>query len=442
MPRMSKTAFFNGSRSASRAHPQRGAATLIVVMVLFFIMAMMAAFANRNLMFEQRIAANYYRSGVAFDAAEAGAEWALAMLNSGNVNGQCQSIATASLSFKNRYLTIDPQTRFITALRPNFNISAKPDAACVRVDGTGWQCQCSNTGWTVPAVVAAATMQPSFTITIQPSTQAGVMGISSLGCTASSVNECLAANTTAVVYESSTGKASVSIQVALVSALKMPPPTPLTIAGAVSMDATGLGLHNSDPRSSGLLMVSGGANSTGWIDSRLDSLPGTPPQQALISADPALSTLTADKLFATFFGMSPARYQAQPAMRVVTCSADCATDLVTAYGQGVRLAWIDGAATLGGDIILGTAANPMLVVVNGALTITGPKQIFGLLYARGNIVWTSGTTQPSLLTGALIGEGTLRSAGLVDIVYQAAIMNALSNQVGSFVRVPGSWNSD
>ena len=58
-----------------------GAAALIVVMMLFFVISMVAAYASRNLIFEQKTSANQYRATQAFEAAEAGLEWAAAMLN-------------------------------------------------------------------------------------------------------------------------------------------------------------------------------------------------------------------------------------------------------------------------------------------------------------------------------------------------------------------------
>ena len=67
---------------------QRGAAALIVVMLLFFIISLVAAYAGRNLIFEQRTSTNQYRATQAFEAAEAGLEWALAMLNGGRVDGR------------------------------------------------------------------------------------------------------------------------------------------------------------------------------------------------------------------------------------------------------------------------------------------------------------------------------------------------------------------
>ena len=69
----------------SRRTP-RGVAALTVVMVLFFIMALVAAYTNRNLVFEQRISANSYRLARAADAAEAGLDWTVALLNGGPVS--------------------------------------------------------------------------------------------------------------------------------------------------------------------------------------------------------------------------------------------------------------------------------------------------------------------------------------------------------------------
>ena len=57
-------------RLPTQREQQRGAATLVVVMVLFLIMALLAAYANRSLVFEQRIANGYYRASLAQEMAE------------------------------------------------------------------------------------------------------------------------------------------------------------------------------------------------------------------------------------------------------------------------------------------------------------------------------------------------------------------------------------
>ncbi|MBL0296207.1 MAG: pilus assembly PilX N-terminal domain-containing protein [Betaproteobacteria bacterium] len=87
---------------------QGGVASLTVVMVLFFILSLVAAYTSRNLIFEQRTAGNLHRSTQAFEAAEAGVEWALTMLNSGRIDATCAaSTNVANDSFRQRYLTID-----------------------------------------------------------------------------------------------------------------------------------------------------------------------------------------------------------------------------------------------------------------------------------------------------------------------------------------------
>ena len=91
------------ARGASPWTRQSGAASLIVVMILFFILSLVAAYTNRSLIFEQRTASNQYRSTQALEAAEAGVEWALAMLNSGRITATCApSVTVADPSFRQR----------------------------------------------------------------------------------------------------------------------------------------------------------------------------------------------------------------------------------------------------------------------------------------------------------------------------------------------------
>ena len=94
------------------ARRESGAASLIVVMVLFFLMSLVAAYTSRNLIFEQRTSVNQYRATQAYEAAEAGLEWALTLLNSGRIGADCleTGAATTDTSFRQRYLAIDADT--------------------------------------------------------------------------------------------------------------------------------------------------------------------------------------------------------------------------------------------------------------------------------------------------------------------------------------------
>ncbi|WIV99956.1 PilX N-terminal domain-containing pilus assembly protein [Kinneretia aquatilis] len=433
---------------------QRGAATLVVVMVLFLIMAMMAAYANRNMVFEQRIATNYYRANVAVEAAEAGIEWTLGMLNGTNIDNSCQSASTATTSFRSRYLTtIDPRDRSIAVRQSPTGVVTLGHAACVKNDTQGtWTCQCRDGMVTMtqfPAAPAAERLQPAFYVTLDrraansatppPARKPGTVRLRSVGCSGSSIPTCSNPESNALAMH---GRSTVEADIALVSALKNAPASPLTVKGMLTVDAESLGLHNSDPRANGMLLVTGEArpSSPALRTDRMSSLPGSDPTTAILDNDLSLKNAPTGRMFSRYFGMTLQQYLDQPAMRKITCpEADCGSTLVTAYARGVRMAWVDGPVTIASNVTLGSAAMPMVIVAKGTLTLEGPMQLTGLIYATGQGRWTGSSTQPSLITGLLMLEGSLDVTGRADIWYHPSVVNQLKNATGSFVRMPGSW---
>jgi PilX N-terminal len=410
----------------SRRMGQQGAATLVVVMVLFFIMAMMAAFMNRNLVFEQRIASNYFRSGLALETAEAGAEWSLSALNGIAIDAACRNDPSPGSSFRQRYLTLAPDR--------SMTITSPAIAACVASAEDGWVCQCPTSGGlTTPVLTASPALQPMFAVQFIRSPRPGVIRLQVSACT-DLVSRCVS---TGSASRSGLAKSVIEFDAALVSALKVPPAAPLIVRGTVDLGSTGLGLHNSDPNVSGLLLQAGGSYN-GSLE-RLTSTPGTPGRDALISDDPTLTQGTSEQMFALYFGMTPSSYLQQPAMREVICESDCSLALLNAYASGARLLWTRAATRIASNITLGTAADPVVLVVNGDLTLDGPMLLNGIVHARGHASWSNPSGQPALLTGALISEGNMTASGSVDINYSSGVLGTISNQRGSFVRVPGSW---
>ncbi len=162
---------------------QRGMAALVVVTVLFIITSLVAAYTSRNLIFEQRTSANQYRSTQAFEAAEAGIEWSLALLNHGNITSACESSTdTSATSFRQRYLDIDTGTGNITPRFPTSD-EAQLMPSCV-FDGGNWSCDCPSDA--APALVApaGAGVFPAFRVRFTAVTgQPGVVRIESNGCT-------------------------------------------------------------------------------------------------------------------------------------------------------------------------------------------------------------------------------------------------------------------
>lgn len=425
--------------------PTRGAASLIVVMVLFFLLSLVAAYSGRNLIFEQRTSVNQFRAVQGFEAAEAGLEWALALLNGGRIGDTCLETGATSTqtSFRQRYLNIDPITGRITHRLAADGAMLTP--SCV-FNGATWICSCPSDGAPVLAQPLGNAVFPAFRLRFVTPTglRPGVVGIEVQGCTRLN-NACLNFPGTAVDSE---GRALVSAFIALKPALATPPAAALTVFGDVSPgsvvnayntenDRGGLALHVGNP--SGAVI-----NTGGFV---LRGPPGASAAAAAVLEDPFLRALSdaPSRVFPTMLGTWPVTYRQQPAVVEFTCPiADCRGALASrvALNPG-RIFWIQGDLTLdsAGDIgSLPDPANPaapgpVMLVVTGSLVFSSPGvRLFGFVYSQNGNWQGSGQIQ-----GAAFIEGSLGAAAAPTVNVVGSVMDAMRMQNGSFVRVPGSW---
>jgi Tfp pilus assembly protein PilX len=199
---------------------QRGAAALVITLMLFLALALAALALNRHLVFEQRSAANQARATQAFEAAEAGLEWAQAQLNDAErIGADCQpSNDPTATSFRQRYLSIDRVTGAVTpsAVR----------ASCVRT-AASWSCSCPASGPVVLATPAGSALAPAFSIRFEPGPRAGTVRVVSNGCTALS-GACAPGSA-----EAPDAAAHTEATLALFAGLRTPPTTALTSRDAV-----------------------------------------------------------------------------------------------------------------------------------------------------------------------------------------------------------------
>jgi len=467
------------------SHPpgkaQRGVATLAVVMVLFFIIAMTAAYTSRNMIFEQKTSANQYRSTLAIEAAEAGIEWTLAQLNGGLVNDSCGS-GSPTVSFQQRYLQITDDLALATNGRV-LNRAGRPTAAvgnwpACAFDGSGWNnpshCACPNDTAATPGAVTGSDLFPAFRVWLahpSPIARPGVVTLQVNGCTklpASAGERCLDLDPQGDVGD---GLASLRLLLALRSALVAPPPAAVTAREAVTPDAPGtdprLRAINTDPRTNGITINAGGAVNLTLVTSI--SLPGTPGDLAVVPGDaklialapaPGAGSLTAsERMFVSTFGMTRQTYLEQPGLRrcgvagVPTCTAANINTLL-AENPG-RIIWAEGNVTLDADVgtpanpVAGTKAVPVLLVVNGnTLTLGAGVDVVGFVYLTGGTAGGAVTINlPDAavgITGALVSETSLAtasagSASRLTVTYDPVVLNTLRTGYGSWVRVPGSW---
>lgn len=435
MPRV--TAIQLGTSSRGR---QAGAASLVVVMVLFFVISMVAAYTNRNLIFEQRTSANQYRATRALEAADAGVEWAVALLNTGRITGSCStSTSTADTTFRQRYLDIDPAGGNITARKRSGGEDLLP--SCV-YNGANWNCDCPADAAPSLTAPSAAGTYPAFRVRFRTiGSQPGVVHIDVNGCTALS-EDCLKFPGEATPGE---GRATVHAVVALRNAMMAMPSAALTVRSTVNSTAS-LGLFNTRAIDGvqNLTVHAGGASSL--PAGRLVGPAGTPGANTVFDSDPKIAALaTGDRFFHNVFGMSRNTYRDQPGSIVMDCSVVACTAAQLRDKAGLnpgRVFWVIGDLALDSAGDIGTPDAPLVLQVTGNLTFSADAKVHGLVYSHATSAATPGSwtgAGAGSIVGGAMSEGSFAGTATTDIVYDRDVLTRLRTMTGSFVRVPGSW---
>lgn len=425
---------------------QRGAATLIVVMLLFFIVSLVAAYAARNLIFEQKTATNQYRATQALEAAEAGLEWALAMLNGSRIDANCSPLVPPDFSqpsFRQRYLNISVDGNYTPRLWADGVTRERP--SCVRAAG-GWNCSCPSGVSPASTIPGGGGVNPAFRVCFEAVNppQPGVVRVVSTGRTAFVDQSC----DTPVEGMAGEAAASVSVVVALSSALPVPPSAALTAGRNATLTGTTVTLVNTDPSTNGVTTQVGGTLTATSTTFTRHSLPGTPGDRSSI-VDLQLGSLTPAELSTSHLRMPLATYKGQPGSVVVDCSADCANRLNNAVRSNPgRIVWVDNGLNLSTSISLGTDGEPAMIVVDGDIALSGTNvDIVGLLYSQRDISITG--TNLTVRGAVLAARDFSRSGTNTTIEYNPAhltqpllippVLTQLHLSSGSLVRVPGSW---
>jgi len=402
-------------------------------------MSLVAAYASRNLIFEQKTSANNYRATQAFEAADAGLEWAIAMLNGGRVDASCtppNPVNTALSNFRDRYLTIDDNGIHVTGLT----------AACVRGE-SGWSCSCPISGAPVLTAPTGTAATPTFSVSffaMSPPAQPTVVRVTVTGCSNFS-SACYAGASAAAE-----ARAEVGALLGLAPSLTQVPAAALTVRRNLNAPAALI----SNPV--GVVINSGG---TAFVTTpNLHGPAGSPPR--VDDNDTSLSPLTTaggmsegEMMFLANFGMAPTTYRTLPAVVRFSCGTECGAQLQTvATMHPGRVIWVDGPLNIHSVATLGSVAAPVILVIGGDVSIgsAGNLTVNGLVYSRG-ATWDNGTGT-ALVRGAFVAEGNAAGdfviAGAPSIAFDTDVVERLklakARQVpdfGSIARVPGSWRN-
>lgn len=425
--------------------PARGVAALTVVMILFFVMALVAAYTNRNLLFEQRISANSYRSTRALEAADAGVEWTVAMLNAGRIDGNCRPTTNAAFGdFRSRYLVRVDTAVNVPGGEGGFNLpwgattANRVYPACIVRDGA-LRCICPVTGEATPDIGAPADgIGSAFRIAFflpGNAVRAGAMQFTSRGCSnpGSGSNSCFAQNDGMPAVD---GVSAALTTVGLLRALPVAPLAPLTTGQKVLNGGGKLVVVNRDTQTDGLTVRAGDDIEADKTDlSRLRT--GVDTWQAGDVKLAAAAAAANEGWFRAMFAMDPATYRQQPAVIRLDCAAGCtATQLTDALAGNPRNPiWMDGNLNLATAGALGSAANPLMLIVTGTLTVAANVNVTGFVHAQ-QVNWNSSAS----LQGALVSATTFNATAEARLTYDKAALDTIRLEYGSFVRTPGSWN--
>ena len=427
-----------GSRRSAQ-HAQRGAATLVTVMLLFFLTLLVAAYASRSLIFEQRTAANQYRATQAYEAADAGVQWTLAMLNTGkNINESCATDAPVTNTFQQRYLRAFAFADKVTPLAAVPAVGAVATLAACMHGGGAWSCQCPSDG--NPPLAQAANAPLGFAIEMPPVNAAdppapitvrihGCAGVQQ-GCLPNNIG-----NADAYVAQEA--------KFALVHTLRAPPAAALTARGLIAFPSA-VRVVNGDARSAGLTLHAGAAINSANVE--LVTAPGMPAISSLVGDDiglAALAVLPRSEFFTRFSGITKEVYRTLPGLGKGDCMvapSACATSITDAAAAGHTILYANGNLLLD-NAVLGSVMSPVMLVVDGTLTLQGKTQINGLVYASALTLGTGGSPTTAFVRGATLVDGDCcgtAPGSVMSLIFDPDVLQVLKLSAGAYAVVAGS----
>jgi hypothetical protein len=422
----------NSTANGRLRHREHGAASLVVTLALCAVLLLATLYANRGLMLEARMSAHQSHATVAFEAAEAGIEWAIAHLNDPRpIDAACHGGAGATTSFRERHVSMTPTPQGFAARTWNqAGVPVPLQAACVRADA-GWTCHCPSDTAATLSEPSGTALAPAFRVQFEAGGQPGVLHVVSTGCTR------LAGACQPGAGPAAEATARVQVSLTLLPALASAPAAALTARGTIATPAA-IGLINPDPRSGGIAAHAGGVIDA--AQARIELPAGSSSANALAGLDSHLARVDGAVLFVSLFGLSKDTWRRQSVVQRLTCVGVCDRELAQAIAAvaGPAQIWVDGDLSLDGPLALGSAERPVVIVATGEARLRGAVQLHGVLHANG-MAWDQASAPAAWARGALVSEDGYTGDAAPDLVYDTAVLDTLRTSAGSFTRVPGSW---
>lgn len=357
---------------------RQGAATLIMTVILLVSITLIVIFAAKYSVTQQKIISNGNRNQQAFEAAETGLEFGLSYLRQNSAT----ILATKVSGYVQPYS--DSNTTNVTL-----------------ANGSKY------------SIVYSNPVANNYTLILITST-----GTSDDGSATHTVSQ----------------------QVQFGSILGTSPTNSLTAKGNVSLTGNSEIINTVNNHT----VASGGNTSLGGSATTVTS-GGTSSTASVMKSDiqqnvSSISSQSDADFFSTYFGLSQATVKSN-ANYTYSNVGDYSATLSGKTGSVIWIDQTDGnQATISGNVTIGSAASPNIIIVNGSLKLSGSAIIYGLVYVIGGETTDSTVTGNTAINGALISSFNLDLKGSTAITYNSTILNSIKNSVGNYwAKVPGTW---
>ena len=358
-----------------RKKKQAGAATLLITVILLVSISMIAIFAANYSIMQQKISVNGHRNQQAFEAAEAGLEYGINYFQQNSAT----IIASTTAGFINPYS--DSNTNNVALA--------------------------NGSHYTITYANPVANNYRLITVTSTGTSDDG------------------------------TATRTVSQQINFGSILHTAPTSTLVTHGGLALSGSATIVNtqtNATVQSGGGTDIEGSGQTTisTGVGSNSSSI-GSDVQQNVAS----ISSQSTTDFFASYFGVSSSTVQSNAAYTYT----DLGNYSSVLSGKTGSLIWItqsSGDATINGSITVGSATNPVILIINGNLNLGGSATIYGLVFVLGSA--TTDIIGGSHVIGGLISVGDLNVRGNTALTYDSSVLTNIQNNISTYyAKIPGSW---
>jgi Tfp pilus assembly protein PilX len=371
---------------------QTGAATILIAIFLLLTMTVLVIFTANTAVLEQRMSANEVRAKTAAAAAQAGLERALGYLQSGGNSVSTTFSENGDSVFRARFVAVG--TPLVECpVNPNAVLSLPPPANTrnLLVYSCGWSDDLSARKMASVQVRAgpALARSPSF-----PLVARGAVNTNGRARVFNFFEDMTIWTGSDVNITGNPGNTFVR------NPLLTTAPNP---ADPLPAEPANCGIHTNYVCTTDMNKIGGD----------------------VLDNDVSLGNLTRAEYFEQFMGLPKADFRNFAIERDTSNLSDIA-------GQ---VTWIEGDVT-SLPTPLGSRDNPVVLVVNGDLTLAGNNVFHGVLYVTGDLI-TRGTPR---FYGSTIVEGQLNAAsGTPYFIYDPEAKRIAREETGRRTGLSGTW---